>query len=184
MYFEKPGKENTQKAIELAVKAAKEKNIKTIVISSSTGDSLKYLEKVSGTNDLNIVCVTHAYGYPSPGKNDMPDDTRAKLIAKGYKLLTTTHLLSGAERGLSSKFGGVCPIEIMANTLRMFSQGTKVCVEISVMAVDSGLAPYMEPIIAIGGTCHGLDTAMIIKASHAGKILDTQIEEIICKPLL
>ena len=52
------------------------------------------------------------------------------------------------------------------------------------MAVDSGLAPYMEPIIAVGGTAHGVDTALILRASHAGKILDTKIDEIICKPIL
>lgn len=181
MYFKKSGKENTKDTVELAIKTAREKNIKTIVVSSSTGYTMEYFKNV---HDLNIVCVAHAYGYPVEGKNDMSDETRQKLTDKGFKVLTTTHVLSGAERGISSKFGGTYPVEIMANTLRMFGQGTKVCVEISTMAVDSGLAPYMEPIIAVGGTAHGVDTAIILRASHASKILDTKIDEIICKPIL
>ena len=66
----------------------------------------------------------------------------------------------------------------------MFGQGTKVCVEISVMAVDAGLIPYMQPVIAIGGSGHGSDTALIIRTAHANKILDTKIDEVICKPYL
>jgi hypothetical protein len=107
---------------------------------------------------------------------------RQQLITSGIKVLTTTHVLSGAERGLSRKFGGTYPVEIMAHTLRMFGQGVKVCVEISVMALDAGLIPYGQPVIAVGGTGEGADTAVILTASHASSILETRIHEIICKP--
>lgn len=181
MYFNTIGKENTKETIDLALKAAKENGIKHIVVASNTGYTLDFFEDIS---NLNVVCVTHAYGYAEAGKSDMPKDNRAKLEARGIKVLTTTHVLSGAERGLSSKFGGVSPVEVMAHTLRMFGQGTKVCVEVATMAVDAGLVPYMEPVIAIGGSAHGADTAIILKPSHASKILDTKINEIICKPKL
>lgn len=183
MYFTKPGKENTDEALELAVKTAKEKGIKHIVVASSSGATAERLKKLAGS-DLEVICVTHCYGYPKEGTNDMTEEERAKLISSGIKVLTTTHVLSGAERGLSAKFGGISPVEVMASTLRMFGQGTKVCVEISVMAVDAGLIPYMEPVIAIGGSAHGCDTALIIRTAHANKILDTKIDEVICKPYL
>jgi hypothetical protein len=83
---------------------------------------------------------------------------------------------------LSSKFGGVNPVEIIANALRMFGQGVKVCTEISVMALDSGLIPYGESVVAVAGTGRGADTAVIIKPAHAKDILNTRIQEIICKP--
>ena len=183
MYFNKPGKENTYETLELAVKTAKEKRIKHIVVASSSGETAEKLKKLA-SDDIEIVCVTHCYGYPTEGINDMPNEEREKLISSGIKVLTTTHVLSGAERGLSAKFGGVSPVEVMASTLRMFGQGTKVCVEISVMAVDAGLIPYMQPVIAIGGSGHGSDTALIIRTAHANKILDTKIDEVICKPYL
>ena len=131
---------------------------------------------------LNLICVSHSYGYPNAGQNDMTNEKRIELEQKGIKVLTTTHVLSGAERCLSTKFGGISPVEVMAYTLRMLGQGTKVCVEIATMALDAGLIPYSEPIIAIGGSAHGADTAIILTPSHASSILDTKIHEILCKP--
>ena len=183
MYFINLGKENTQSTIDAAIKTAKEKNIKNIVIASSTGFTFDHID-FTDSSDINFVCVTHSYGYPNPGKNDMPQDKREELTQKGVKVLTTSHVLSGAERGISAKFGGVSPVEIIAQTLRMFGQGTKVCVEVSTMALDAGLIPYNEPIIAIGGSAHGADTAIILTPAHASKIFDTKIHEIIRKPQL
>lgn len=179
MYFEKCGKENTQKVVECALKYAHENNIKNIVVASSTGETIKYFKDVK---DINIVCVSHSYGFPNVGTNDMPKETKNEIESLGIPVLQTTHVLSGAERGISKQFGGVSPVEIIAETLRMFGQGTKVCVEISTMALDSGLIPYDESIIAIGGSAHGADTAILLKPAHASKIFDTKIEKIICKP--
>ena len=179
MYFNSAGKINTQDTVDLALKAAVEKNIKYIVVASSSGDTAKLL---INKKDINIICVTHANGFPEPGKNEMPLEIRGELESLGMKVLTTTHVLSGAERGISKSFGGAYPVEIMANSLRMFGQGTKVCVEVSIMALDAGLIPYGEPIIAIGGTGKGADTAVIITPSHASSIFETKIYEIICKP--
>ena len=64
----------------------------------------------------------------------------------------------------------------------MFSQGTKVAVEIAVMALDAGLIPFGEPVIAVGGSGRGADTAVVLTPAHAKAIFDTEILEIICKP--
>lgn len=181
MYFEKEGKENTKRTLDLALKTAEERDIGHIVVASNSGETAQFL---SGAADkLNIVCVTHVNGFEKKGENEMPEEVRQMLLQSGMKVLTTTHALSGAERGISKKFGGTYPVEIIAHTLRMFGQGTKVCVEISVMALDAGLIPYGKEIIAVGGTNKGADTAIILKPSHAGSIFETRINEIICKPL-
>jgi len=179
MYFDTVGKVNTKETVDSAIKAAIEKKIKCVVVASSKGDTAKLL---TNENQINIICVTHANGYPELGKSEMSQETRNELFNLGIKVLTTTHVLSGAERGLSRAFGGVYPIEIIANSLRMLGQGTKVCVEVSIMALDAGLIPYGEPVIAIGGTGKGADTAAIITPSHASNIFETKIHEIICKP--
>ncbi len=179
MYFDKPGNENTQRTLELALKVAKERGIKYVVVASNSGASAEFFKNVK---DIKVVCVTHAYGFKSPGENEISNEKRQELINVGISVLSTTHVLSGAERSLSRSFNGISPIEVMANTLRMFGQGTKVAVEVAVMAVDSGLIPYMEPVVAIGGTHYGADTAIIIKTAHASNILDTKIQEFICKP--
>lgn len=178
MYFTEEGKGNTEKVVELVVKAAMENKISHIVVASNTGATAR---RFIGSG-LDITCVTHAYGFGLPGTNEMDDKDREELTANGIKVLTTTHVLSGAERCFSSKFGGINPVEIMANSLRMFGQGVKVCVEVSVMALDAGMIPSGESIIAVGGTGRGADTAVIMKPAHAKDILGTRIQEIICKP--
>ena len=178
MYFDNEGRENTQKTVELAIKAAKENNIRHIVVASNTGATARlFLD-----SGFSIACVTHVYGFGLPGTNEMDPEVRKELAAKGMKVLTTTHVLSGAERALSSKFGGINPVEVIAGALRMLGQGVKVCVEVSVMALDAGLIPFGESVIAVGGTGRGADTAVIIKPAHAKDILSTRIQEIICKP--
>lgn len=178
MYFEKKGKENTNDTIKLAIEEAEKRGIKHIVVASNTGETAELLKDVK----QNVVVVTHAYGYAGPGKIEMESEEREKLIGYGFKVCTTTHVLSGAERGISKVYGGSYPLEIMANTLRMLGQGVKVTVEISTMALDSGLIPYGEDIIAIAGSGIGADTAVIIRPAYAAAILETKIKEIICKP--
>lgn len=178
MYWEKPGKECTNKTVSLVLQAAKEKNIKYIVVASNTGETAELF----ANSGLEIVCVTHANGFRSPGENEMSIENRKRLESLNIKVLTTTHVLSGAERGLSAKLKGIYPVEIIAYTLRMFSQGVKVGVEIATMALDAGLIPYGESVIAVGGSGRGADSAIILKPAHANNILDTRIEEIICKP--
>jgi uncharacterized protein len=178
MYWDKSGKECTVDTINLVAQAAKAKDIKYIVVASNTGSTAELF----ANKDIDVICVTHANGFKDPGKNEMSAENRSKLEALNIKVLTTTHVLSGAERAFSNKFSGIYPVEIMANTLRMFGQGVKVGVEIATMALDAGLIPYGESIIAVGGSGRGADSAIIIKPAHAKDILNTRIEEIICKP--
>jgi hypothetical protein len=178
MYFEKPGKINTKETIELAIKTAKEREINYIVVASNEGETAELLKDCG----INVVVVTHANGFKGAGTQEMSDETRLSLESYGFKVYTSTHVLSGAERGISSRFGGISPVEIIAHSLRMLGQGVKVCAEISIMALDGGLIPYGEDIIAIAGTGRGADTAAILRPSHAATIFETKIKEIICKP--
>lgn len=178
MYWKSVGPNHTEKTVELALQKAEEYGIKSIVVASVSG---KTAELLAGKAE-NIVCVTHANGFKEPGVNEMTSQQREILLGENIKVLTTAHALSGAERGISKRFGGVYPVEIMANTLRMFGQGVKVTVEISVMALDAGLIPYGEDIIAIAGTGKGVDTAVVLRPDYASNILNTYIAEIICKP--
>lgn len=178
MYFKKQGSENTSQTLELAVAAARRGQIGHVVVASNSGKTALPLLDAG----LSVVCVTHAYGYPEKGKNEMPDEVRERLQAAGVRVLTTSHVLSGVERGISNRSKGMYPAEIIANALRMFGQGTKVCVEVATMALDAGLIPYGERIVSIGGTGRGADTAVIMTPAHAADFFETFIHEIICKP--
>ncbi|MBO8169447.1 MAG: hypothetical protein H0Z35_09725 [Thermoanaerobacteraceae bacterium] len=176
--FEKPGPKNTEKVIELAVKRAKELGIEHVVVASTTG---RTAEQLIG-HGLNIVCVSYHVGFREPGKDELTPEMRQKLKDQGVEVLTTTHLMAGLDRAVRFKFGGLYPSEIIANTLRILGQGLKVCVEISGMALDAGLVPYGQEIIAIGGSGKGADTAVVIEPAHSNKFFDTRVKEIICMP--
>ena len=179
MIFEKPGKDNTDKTVECAINAARERGIKYIILASHTGFTAK---KFIGLDDIKVICVSGVNGAREKGVNSMPKEVRKELIDAGIEVVTATHVLSGVERGISSKFQGMYPAEIMAHTLRMFSQGVKVCVEIAIMALDADVIPFGEPVIAVGGTGNGADTVAIITPSHAAYVLETKVHEILCKP--
>lgn len=180
MHIYSPGRENTEFVTKEAIRTAKERGIKYIVVASNKGETADCF-KNSG---LSIIIVTHVSGFSEKGKNEMPEEKRREFEGFGMKVITGTHILSGIERSMSKKFGGIYPAEIMAFTLRMLGQGIKVGVEISTMALDAGVIPYGEEVIAVGGTGRGADSAIIIKPEHASDMLDTKICEIICKPYL
>ena len=100
----------------------------------------------------------------------------------GITVYAASHALSGVGRGISNKFGGATPVQIIAETLRLFSQGIKVCVEISIMAADAGLLPTDTEVIAFGGTAKGVDTAVVLKPAHMSNFFDLRIHEIIAMP--
>ncbi len=181
--YEKAGKDNTMETIKIAVEKAKSLNT-SLIIASNTGHAATAIARYLEENgiELPVVVVTAVYGMSKPGENDFPEDLRKELKGKGIEFVTAAHALSGAERSFSSRFHGQGPIEIMAHTLRMFSQGVKVAVECATMALDAGAVPYGVPVVSVGGTGRGSDSAIVLTPAYTHNILNTKIHEILCKP--
>jgi hypothetical protein len=72
--------------------------------------------------------------------------------------------------------------EIMAYTLRMFGQGTKVGIEISYMACDRGWIRTDEDVLTIAGSESGADTALVVRPANSHRCLEAVIREIVAKP--
>ncbi len=178
MYFAQPGPENTAATVAAATQVAKEKGIQYIVVASNEGVTA---EQFVGCG-AKVVCVTHPNGFREPGDQEMSPEKRHELESQGVSVYTGSLLFGGAERGVNRRFQGAYPASIISNTLKMLGQGTKVAVEIAVMALDAGLIPYGEDVIAVAGTRRGADTALIMRPAHASFIMDTWVSEIICKP--
>ena len=64
----------------------------------------------------------------------------------------------------------------------MFGHGTKVAIELGLMAADAGLARTDEDVISLGGTVNGVDTALVIQPAYSADYLKLKIREVICKP--
>jgi len=180
IYFEKPGKENTTTVLKLVKKCAETKEIKDIVVASTTGETGVEASKI--LKGFNVVVVTHHFGFREPGIHELLDENRKKILENGAKIFTATHALSGVERAIRKQFETIMPLELIAHTLRLFGEGTKVCVEIVIMAVDAGLIPEGREVIAMAGTGHGTDTALVIKSASASRFFDLEVREVIAKP--
>ena len=180
VYFEKPGKENTEALLKIVKKYAESTGIRDIVIASTLGETGVAASKLF--KGYNLVVVTHFTGLSEPGAQELKKKNRRQILKNGAKVFTGTHALSGVERAIRKVFNTIEPLELIANTLRLMGEGTKVCVEIALMAADAGLIPVSKDIIAIAGTGHGADTALLIKPANTGRFFNLIIREIIAKP--
>lgn len=179
MYFEKPGKTNTEKTLELAFERGKALGLNELVIASTTGDSA--YKALSICQGFKIVAVTYHCGFREPFVKTMTDEVRNDLESKGVTVVSATHALSGVERSIAKKYTGSYPVLLIADTLRLFGHGTKVAVEISIMAADAGTLAGND-IVSVGGTAKGADTALVLKPANQSDLFDMRIREIICKP--
>jgi len=184
-YFDKPGAANTADAARFAVDRAKELNLKTIVIASSSGETAEKFFSAMEGEGLDLVVVTHVVGFTKPGEWEFPAERAEKLRKKGVKIVTGTHALSGLERALSRspKVGGGSRTEAIAEALRrIVAVGLKVAVECVLIAADQGAVGIDKEIIAVGGTATGADTVCVIQPAHTANFFDLQVREIIAMP--
>ncbi|MEM3404570.1 MAG: pyruvate kinase alpha/beta domain-containing protein [Nitrososphaeria archaeon] len=178
-YFKESG-QLTEEVLKIVKKYAEANKIRDIVVASTTGATgVKASEIFKG---YNLVVVTHSAGFKEPGKVELLEENRIAIEKNGGRILTTTHALSGVERSLRKRFNIIGPLEQIAYTLRLFGQGTKVCVEIAIMAADAGLIPIDKDVISIGGTSRGADTAIVLKPAYSSDFFDLKIRKILCKP--
>lgn len=182
-YFEKQGENYTDELIEAVKDRLENSNhIKRVLIASATGESaLKLYNALEGMG-VEIINVTHHMGFSGENESDISEEMIQKLEDVGIKTLFGLHAFSGAARGVTNKYGGYSPLDVVADTLRMFSHGIKVGAEISIMAADAGLVPVGEEIVAIGGRGHGVDSAVILTPVNAKDLLKLEFHEIIAMP--
>jgi len=174
------GRQNTEALLKLVKEYAESVGIRDIVVASTRGETGAAASVTF--KGYNVVVVTHHTGFAEPGVQELEEECRKQIIESGAKIFTGTHALSSAERAVRKKFGTIQPLELMANTLRLMGEGTKVCVEITLMAADAGLIPVDRDIIAIAGSNQGADTALVIKPTNASRFFDLKIREVIAKP--
>ena len=194
-YFEENKPENTDVVLDLVKKKALEKNIKYVIVASTFGDTgLKAAEAFNGSG-INVVIVTHPYG---PKGTRLLAENEKKIKALGAKIVTCTFGFGGVSASLRrtppSEQGKPLPPpywpayvpsmgDLIANVLRIFCQGMKVCFEITVMAADAGAVPVGENVIAVAGQNRGANTAIIIKSTNTTTFFDLDVQEIIAKPI-
>ena len=175
VYFEKPGKENTMNVIQLTKERAQARGIRRIVLASTRGDTARIAAASLEGTGLRLIVIPWQFGFRDT--QPFPQELVAELQKKGHQVHFGTMLFH------TEDLYGIRTPQVMANLLRTFSQGIKVCVEILMMACDGGCVEIGEKVIAVAGTGAGADTAVVATASTSNRIMGLRIQEIICKPL-
>ncbi|MDQ7778159.1 MAG: pyruvate kinase alpha/beta domain-containing protein [Planctomycetota bacterium] len=180
MYFDEFGPKNTETTLKLAFERAVKDGVKHVVIASTTGRTAKRAVELAAGQGLQLVFVTHNTGFAKPGEQEFSAEIRREVEAAGARVLTGTATLRGIGAAIKARCGS-SEEEIVRSTLRMFCQGTKVCLEMAAMVSDAGLVPPGD-IIAVAGTGKGSDTILKIHAQPSNQFFDMKVREVIAKP--
>lgn len=182
VYFEKPGKQNTARALEIARQRAEELGIRTVLVASTQGETgVQVAQQFQGQE---VIVVTHVAGFRGPNTQELTEENRAAIKAAGATILTCQHALGGIGRAVRKKWGTYQVDEIVAQTLRIFGEGMKVVVEIALMAADAGLVRVGEPCIVIAGAGRGADTVVLLVPANVQQFFDLRVMEVLAKPRL
>ncbi len=186
LLFDVGGRACTDTTVRSAVHRALELKVEHLVVASTTGQTAQALISAAqvAKYDGQIVIVGEHTGYHGPGHQAMTTAVRAGLEAAGATVILGTHALSGPPRSFRLRWGGIDTAEIIAETLRRISRGTKTCVEIALMAADANMIPIDKDVVAIGGAGGGADTAVVIRAANMNSFFEIKIREFIALPRL
>jgi hypothetical protein len=180
-YFTEIGIVNTDETLRIVKERATKSNIKTIITASTQGHTIKKALKLFEGSGTKFIVV-------GGSKKMFPTDLYEELIDGGHQpIFNEDHDFSYPD--------------ILWRILRGFSEGMKVCVEMTLMATDLGHLTPGQEVIAMAGTGRiafpeggGADTAIVIEAVKSTEFFETtlnelerkkkgrRIKEILCKP--
>jgi hypothetical protein len=192
LYFEKPGKQNTDKVVEVVMGRLTEGDIKTIVVASTTGyTALKFSEALQERNGITLISVAETplireWGAEYPC---LSPETKQELERRGVIVADKIPYLLHSSILDYSQWKAPSAEEILRETLYAFGQGLKVAVEVVLIAVASGFLEPFQDVIAVGGTSRGADTAIVVRATYPNHVFSQnqtkrlKIHEVLCKPL-
>lgn len=178
--FDRPGRDNTDAALDLLQQGIRHYGCTQVVIASTYGDTARKAAKLLTGMGITLVVVTHNVGFKEPGKLEMTAATRQELEAQGAKVHTGTMPFRSIGTAIREK-QGYSQQDLVANTLRLFGQGVKVCVEIALMASDAGLITP-EDVLTVAGTGRGADTVVLLSPRPSNQLFEVKVRAILAKP--
>ena len=176
VYFDQGGPENTLETFQLVQEQSSSLNIKKIVLASTTGATAAKAREFFRQDGVKLIVVPHQWDFHRE-RNAFPETLTRELQREGHAVHFGTMLFH------TDGLYGSNSAATMANLLRCFCQGAKVCFEIVLMATDAGLLASGEKVIAVAGTASGSDTALVMQAASSQHLKKLRVNEIICKPL-
>ncbi|OGO21455.1 MAG: hypothetical protein A2144_03355, partial [Chloroflexi bacterium RBG_16_50_9] len=133
VYFEKPGVENTDTVLTLVKQRAGELGIRTVLVASTSGSTaVKALKALKG---VRVIIVAHSTGFFEPNTQEFTEENRKTVERAGSPIIIAAHTFGGLNRACRQSDIPETPItyivgDLIASTLKVFGQGTKVACEI------------------------------------------------------
>ena len=192
VYFDKPGKRNTEKVVEAVLKRLAEGDLNTIVVASTTGyTALEFSQALQGQEGITLISVGETplireWGTEWP---TLQPETRQELERRGVIVADRIPYLMHSSVLDYSQWKAPSAEELLRETLYAFGQGLKVAVEVVLIAVACGFLEPFQDVIAVGGTSRGADTAIVVRATYPNHVFSQdaakrlKIHEILGKPL-
>jgi len=188
-YFRYCGEVNIEKVLHAARRRCEELGIDKVIIASETGRSALRAIDVFRDSNTKIIVVTHYPATTWGPKGDIPiglmrkeySETRKKLLENGMKIIQGSIPFAPPSRSI--KWDYPTPESIMDKTLELFGAGTKIAIDVAIMATDAGEIDEDEEIISCAGTYKGLDTALVVRTAYSMNFFKGfEVREIIVKP--
>jgi len=182
LYFDESSPDNTEETIAAVKEVVDALKLKYVIVATGTGSTgVKVAEAFKGTGVKVVVVTEYA------GAVDLVEKNLKKIRDLGGEVVTSMHSFLSVEESIPRLHPGYTSGNmIVSDTLRRFSQGTKVTAEIAMMATDAGAVPEGVEVAAMAGTGGGCDTAYVIKSCHANMFFDREkgleFREIIALP--
>lgn len=176
IYYEDARQNHTIETLTLAKEYALSSGAAKLVLASTTGATAQTALEMFRDTGIQLIVVPHQFDFARKG-SAFPPELVKQLREVGHEVFFGTMLFHTDRLYVSET------PTLIANFLRCFSQGVKVCFEIVMMAADAGLATVGETVIAIAGTAKGADTALVMQAASTRHYTRLRVNRILCKPL-
>ncbi len=189
-YFMYCGEVNTEEVLNAVRLRCKKSKLNKVVIASETGRSaIRALDAFKGTN-IEMIVVTHYPATTWGPKGKIPIGIKRKEYAETLRKLTENRVevVQGtrpfAPPSRSINWDYPTPESVIDKTLEVFGAGTKIAIEVALMATDAGEVMEGEEIVSCAGTYKGLDTALVVKTTYSMNFFkEFEVKEIVARPL-
>lgn len=172
---------DTDKVLRVAHDFALERDIKDVVVASTTGDTGVNATEIFDPEKVNLIIVAHSTGFREPNRQEFGSEAMNRIEQAGGEIFIGPMIFHNLNAAIGEK-ESFSQGNLVADTLRLFGQGTKVALECVLMACDAGIVESGKSIISIAGTGQGADTVLLVHSSNSKRFFDSRIKEIVVKP--
>lgn len=171
----------TTEVLNLAEEFAQDRGIDDVVVASTSGDTGLEAIKIFDPIEKNVVVVGHSTGFSEPNEQELGEGAVQKIEKAGGKVFVGPMIFHNLNSAIGDK-EGFSSGNLVADTLRLFGQGTKVALECVLMAADAGLVDAGKDVLSIAGTGSGADTVLLIHSATSKDFFESRIKEVVAKP--